>query len=59
MKIGDKNVRKIRDIKKIYETKSKSARVYCQMKGDTVQIILLALKTDQKQDIKLLKKYFE
>ena len=59
LKIGDKNVRKITGMKKIYEAKTKYARVYFQMKGDTVQIILPALKTDQKQSIKLLKKYFE
>jgi hypothetical protein len=59
LKIGDKNVRKIRGMKKIYEAKTKYARVYFQMKGNTVQIILPALKTDQKQSIKLLKKYFE
>ena len=59
LKIGDKNVRKIRGMKNIYEAKSKSARVYFQINGDTVQIILPALKTDQKQSIKLLKKYFK
>ena len=59
LKIGDKNVRKIKGMKKIYEAKTKYVRVYFQMKGDTVQIILPALKTDQKQSIKLLKKYFK
>ena len=59
LKIGDKNVRKITGMKNIYEAKTKYARVYFQMKGDTVQIILPALKTDQKQSIKLLKKYFK
>jgi hypothetical protein len=54
LKIGDRNVRKITGMKKIYEAKTKYARVYFQMKGDTVQIILPALKTDQKQSIKLL-----
>ncbi len=59
LKIGDRNVRKITGMKKIYEAKTKYAGVYFQMKGDTVQIILPALKTDQKQSIKLLKKYFK
>ena len=43
----------------IYEAKSKYARVYFQKNGDTVQIILPALKLDQKQSIQLLKKYFK
>ena len=59
LKIGDKNIRKIRGMKNIYEAKSKYARVYFQINGDTVQIILPALKIDQKQSIKLLKKYFK
>ena len=29
------------------------------MNGDTVEIILPSLKTDQKKSIKLLKKYFK
>ena len=59
LKIGNKNIRKIRGMKNIYEAKSKYARVYFQINGDTVQIILPALKVDQKQSIKLLKKYFK
>jgi hypothetical protein len=59
LKIGDRNVRKIAGMKNIYEAKTKYARVYFQMKGDNVQIILPALKPDQKQSIKLLKKYFK
>lgn len=46
-------------MKNIYEAKSKYARVYFQINDDTVQIILPALKIDQKQSIKLLKKYFK
>lgn len=37
LKIGDKNVRKITGMKNIYEAKTKYARVYFQMKGDTVR----------------------
>ena len=59
LKIGDKNIRKIRGMKNIYEAKSKYARVYFQINGDTVQIILPALKIDQKQSLKPLKKYFK
>lgn len=49
LKIGDKNIRKIRGMKNIYEAKSKYARVYFQINGDTVQTILPALKIDQKE----------
>jgi putative component of toxin-antitoxin plasmid stabilization module len=59
LKIGDNNVIKITGMKKVYEAKTKYAKVYFQMDGDTVQIILAALKTDQKQSINLLKKYFK
>ena len=43
LKIGDKNIRKIRGMKNIYEAKSKYARVYFQINGDTVQIILQSI----------------
>lgn len=61
LKIGDKNVKKIKGMKTIFEAISKDTRVYFKMAvdGKTVQVILPALKTDQKKSIKLLKKYFE
>ena len=47
-------------MKNIYEAKSKYARVYFQINGDTVQIILPALKINklQTQDITQIKVIF-
>ena len=59
LKIGDKNVKKIRGMKTVYEAKTKNTRVYFQVDDNgIVQVLLPALKTDQKKSIKLLQTYF-
>ena len=46
-------------MKTIYEAKLQNIRVYFRKNDDTIEIIAPCLKMDQKNSIKLLKKYFK
>lgn len=59
LKIGDKNVKKLRGMKTVFEVKADDVRVYFRMDGDIVQIIAPCFKKVQTKSIKLLKKYFK
>ena len=54
-----KDIKKVQGMKTVFEAKLQNVPVFFRKNGDTLEIIAPCLKTDQTDNVKLLKKYFK